>query len=134
MVHLGDKCNQNFHLGRYIVGYKVTNLVLRRHQSGAVKRDLGPYDISDDKPPQMKILNGYPNSNTLLQSGLKLEHCKLHKAAHNPTKYDLFNNVKLFPTVYHRIYCGKFLTFYNQMSCYKSKCIRIELCDIDFSH
>ena len=28
--HLGDKCIKNFHLGRYIVGYTVRNLVLRR--------------------------------------------------------------------------------------------------------
>ena len=27
---LGDNCIQNFHLGRYIVGYPVGNLVLRR--------------------------------------------------------------------------------------------------------
>ena len=28
MVYLGDNCIQNFHLGRYIVGYTVGNLVL----------------------------------------------------------------------------------------------------------
>ena len=28
-VHIGDNCIQNFHLGRYIVGYTVGNLVLR---------------------------------------------------------------------------------------------------------
>ena len=31
--HLGDNCIQNFHLGRYIVGYTVGNLVLRRRVS-----------------------------------------------------------------------------------------------------
>ena len=33
---LGDNCIQNFHLGRYMVGYTVGNLVLRRRVSGAV--------------------------------------------------------------------------------------------------
>ena len=29
-LHLGDNCIQIFHLGRYIVGYTVGNLVLRQ--------------------------------------------------------------------------------------------------------
>ena len=85
--------------------------------------------ISDDIPPQMKILN----SNALLQSRLKLKHCQPHKAASRPTKLDVINDVKLFPTtvyhrtVYHRIYCRKFFTSSNQMSRYKVKCIRIAI-------
>ena len=58
----------------------------------------------------------------------KLKRCKPHKAARHPTICDVINDVKLFPTVYHRIYCRKFLTLSNQKSrytCYKSKCIRI---------
>ena len=55
----------------------------------------------------------------------KMECCKLHKAAHHPTKGDVIDDVKLFPTVYYRIYCHKFLTLSNQTSCYKRKCIRI---------
>ena len=51
MMYLGDNCIQFFYLGRYIVGYTVGNLVLRRRVSGAVKRDFR------DIPPQMKILN-----------------------------------------------------------------------------
>ena len=31
--HLGHNCIQHFYLGRYIVGYTVRNLVLRRHAS-----------------------------------------------------------------------------------------------------
>ena len=54
MWHLGDNCIQIFHLGRYIVGYTVRNLVLRRRASRAVKRDSER--ISEDKPPQMKKL------------------------------------------------------------------------------
>ena len=48
---------------------------------------------------------GYPHSNALLQICLKLEHnCKLHNAARHPPKCDEINGVKLFPTVYRRIY------------------------------
>ena len=54
-MYLGDNYIQNFHLGRYIIGYMVGNLVLRRRVSGAVKRDFER--ISDEIPPQMKILN-----------------------------------------------------------------------------
>ena len=43
---LGDTCIKNFDLERYIVGYTVGNLVLRRLER-----------ISDNIPPQMKILN-----------------------------------------------------------------------------
>ena len=51
-----------------------------------------------------------------------------HNAACHPKKCDVINDVKLFPTVYRRIYCHKFLTLSNQKSRYKSKCIRIFLC------
>ena len=52
---LGDNCIQISHLGRYIVRYVVGNLVLRGRASRAVKRDFER--ISDNIPPQMKILN-----------------------------------------------------------------------------
>ena len=91
--------------------------------------------ISDDIPPQMKILNGYTNSDALLQFRLKFECCMPHKAAHHPTKCDVINDVKLFrtvylriySTVYLRIYCRNFLTLANQALCYKSKCIRSDI-------
>ena len=35
-----DNCIQNFCLGRYIVRYTVEKLVLRRHMSGFLKRDI----------------------------------------------------------------------------------------------
>ena len=41
---LDDNCIQNFHLGRYIVGFMVGNFVLRQNKT-------------DDIPLQMKILN-----------------------------------------------------------------------------
>ena len=40
VIKVGDNCIQNFHLGSYIVGYTVGNLVLRRRASDAVKRDF----------------------------------------------------------------------------------------------
>ena len=52
---LGDNCIQNFHLGRYIVGYTFGNHVLwlrlRMDENVISER------ISKDLPPQMKILN-----------------------------------------------------------------------------
>ena len=49
------------------------------------------------------------------------------QAARHPTKCDVINDVKLFPTVYRRIYCRNFLTFSHHTSRYKLMCIRI--CD-----
>ena len=100
--HLGDKCIQNFHLWRYIVGYTVSNLVLGRHVSGAVKRDFRPY-IRRYTSPNENFEYGYPHSNALLQFDLKLQRCKPHKAVSHPTKCDVINDVKVFPTVYHSI-------------------------------
>ena len=69
---------------------------------------------------------GYPLSNALLQSRLQLECCKPNKAAGNPTKCDVINDVKLFPTVYiPRIYCHNFWTLAIQRLRYKRKCLRI---------
>ena len=49
--------------------------------------------ISKDIPPQM--------------NSFQLECCKSYKAAHYPTVCDVINDVKLFLTVYRRIYCHK---------------------------
>ena len=82
--------------------------------------------ISGDIPPQMKILNmAILTLVHFLQLELKLEGCKPHKTARHPTKCDVIDDVKLFPTVYCRIYCHKFLTLSNQTSRYKLMCIRI---------
>ena len=109
---IGDNRIQNFHFGRYIVQYTVGNLVLWRRASGAVKRDFRTF-IRRYKciPHQRKKMNMASHSNALLQSRLKLERCKLHKYARNPTKCDVINDVKLFPTVYRRINCRNFLTY-----------------------
>ena len=123
-IHLGDNCIQNFHLGRYIVGYMVGNLVLRRRASGAVKRDFRTY-IQRYTSPNENFEYGYPNSNALLQFSPKLERWKPHKTARHPTRCEVINDVKLFPTVYRRIYCRKFLMLSNQTSRYKLMCIRM---------
>ena len=49
-----------------------------------------------------------------------------NKAACHPSKCDIINDFKLFPTVYHRIFCHKFLTLFNQMLHYISKSPLIE--------
>ena len=128
MGYLGDNCIQYFHLGRYIVGYTVGNLVLRRRESGPVKRDFRTY-IQRYTSPNKNFEYGYPHSNALLQFRLKLERCKPHNAARHLMKCDVINDVKLFPTVYRRIYCRKFLTLSYQRKRYKSKCIRILIFD-----
>ena len=122
-AHLGDNYIQNFHLWRYIVGYTVGNFVLRRRVSGAVKRDFRTY-IRRYTSPNENFEYGYPHSNALLQFRLRFERCKPRNTARHPTKYDEINDFKLFPAVYRRIYCRKFLTLSNQKSLYKSKCIR----------
>ena len=97
LFKLGDNCIQNFHLGWYIVGYTVGNLVLRRRVSGAVKRDFRTY-IRRYTSPNENFEYGYPHSNAVLQFELKLDRCKPHSAARHPTKGDVINDVKLFPT------------------------------------
>ena len=66
---LGDNCIQNFHLGRYIVGYTVGNLVLWRCVSRAVKRDFRTY-IRQTSPNE-NFEHGYPHSNALLTFSLQ---------------------------------------------------------------
>ena len=63
-VYLGDNCIQNFHLGRYIVGYTVGNFVLRRRVSGAVKHNFRTY-IRWYTAPNENFEYGYPHSNVL---------------------------------------------------------------------
>ena len=124
IYHLGDNHIQNFHLGRYIVKYTVENLVLWQRVNGDVKRYFRTH-IRRYTSPNENFEYGYPHSNALLQFCFKLECCKLYKAARHPTICDVINDVKLFPTVYHRIYCSKFLTLSKQTLHYTIKCIRI---------
>ena len=119
-ISLGDNCIQNYHLERYIVGYTVGNLILRRRASGTVKCDLRTY-IRRFTTPNENFEYGYSLSNAILPFCLKLERCKPHKAAHHQRKCDAINDVKIFPTVYRRMYFRKFLTISNQTSRYTLK-------------
>ena len=80
--------------------------------------------LSDNIPPQMKILNMVIP--ILMQFCLNLECCKPQKALRHPTICDVISDIKLFPAVYPRIYSRTFLMLSNQMSLYKIKCIRID--------
>ena len=73
------------------------NLVIRRCESEAIKLDLRAYNLQYTSPNE-HFEYGYPHSNALLQSRLKLECCKPNKATRHPTKCDVINDVKLFPT------------------------------------
>ena len=100
---LGDNCIHTFHLGRYIVGYTVGNLVLRnvkrdfrtyirRYTSPSVKRDFRTY-IRRYTSPNEKFEYGYPHSNALLTFSLQKDSknvlccaytssgCQMHKTA-----------------------------------------------------
>ena len=85
--------------------------------------------ISDNITPQMKILNTVISVLMrfyILVSNLSVaSHKKPHKGVCHPTKCDVINDVKLFPTVFRRIYCRKFLVLFKQMSRNRSLCIRI---------
>ena len=93
-----------------------------RHSSGAVKRDFRKY-IRRYTSLNENVEYGYPHSNALLQMELKLECCNPHKSARHPTQCDVIKDVKIFPTVYRRICCRKFLTLSNQTSCYKANAL-----------
>ena len=77
--------------------------------------------------PNENFEYGYPHSNALLQSRLKLEHCKPHKAACNPTKYNVIHDVKIISTVFHKIYCRNFFMLSNQMSLTKSSVLEFKI-------
>ena len=120
-TYLGDNCIQNFHLGRYIVGYTVGNLVLRQRVSGAVKRNFRTY-IRRYTSPNENFEYGYPHSNALLNFSLKKVKMyfvvPIRPAAASCIKplasciYSLVSQWKAtlrngvrFPTVYRRINC-----------------------------
>ena len=58
---LGDNCIQTIHLGRYIVGYMVGNLVLRWRRSRAIKRGFQLYILWYTSQNENEY--GYPHSN-----------------------------------------------------------------------
>ena len=87
----------------------------------AVKRDSD--SISGEIPPQMKILNMVIPILMHFCSFVSNLRVASPKNARHPMKCDIISDVKLFSTVYCRIYCRKFLTLYYQASRYKVKCI-----------
>ena len=72
--------------------------------------------ISDDMPPQMKILNMVIPILMHFCSFVPNWSVKPHKAAGQPARCDVINDVKLFPTVYRRIYCLKFLVIQSDVA------------------
>ena len=64
--------------------------------------------ISDDIPPQMIILNTVipilMRFYSLVSNWSVASRIKPYKGVRHPTKCDVINDVKLFPTVYRRIY------------------------------
>ena len=79
----------------------VQNFVLLWQASGVVKDDFRTYKRQYTSPNEM-FEYGHTYSDALLQLCLKFERCKSHKIAHNPTKCDKINDVKLFMTIYRR--------------------------------
>ena len=86
-------------------------------------------------PPQMKILNMIipilMHFYILYQNGA-LQATKSHIIQ----QYDIINDFKLFPTVYHRIYCQIFLCY--PIRCHITKSSALELLfaynKVSFSH
>ena len=70
----------------------------RIYPCGTVKRDFRSH-IQRYTSPNDNFKSRYPTSNALLQCCLKLEHT----GAFYPSKCDVFNAVKLFPTKYRRM-------------------------------
>ena len=74
--------------------------------------------ISDDIPPQIKILNMVipilMRFYSLVSNWKVASSIKTPKGVRHQMKCDVINDVKLFLTVYHRIYCRKFSTLSNQ--------------------
>ena len=65
-------------------------------------------------PPQMKTLTMVIRILMhIFQSPLKLERCKLLKAARRPKKCGVINYLKLFRTVYRRL--SRYVTLQRQM-------------------
>ena len=70
--------------------------------------------ISDDIPPQIKILNMVipilMRFLSLISNMSVASRKKPHKGVRHQIECDINNDVKQFLTVYSRMYCRKFLT------------------------
>ena len=79
----------------------------------------------DVKLERCKVSKGAKIKNLYNQVHLTQDTSKSYKAAHHQLKCGVNNDIKLFPTLYHRIYWRNFLKLSNKMSHYKIKCIRM---------
>ena len=119
---LGDSCTHNFHLGRYIVGYTVRNLVL----------------YPTIKLPKEKfwiwLSPFYCTINIFLSKRQwKCSLLRLRPAAAScikPLASCIYSLVNQWKATLHNdfgfetVYCLKFMTLTNQTSCCVCKCIR----------
>ena len=76
---------------------------------------------SDDIPPQMKILNMVipivMHFCSFISNLSVASRIKPHKGIHHQMKCDVINDIKLFPTVFRRIYCCNFFSCYPIKHC-----------------
>ena len=85
-MHLnGDNHIQNFHLGRYIVGYTFGNHVLRLRSRIAVKLNFRPY-IRRYTSPNVNFEYSYPLNKFLTQKLLKQDY-RYHKLRKTVSKF-----------------------------------------------
>ena len=80
--------------------------------------------IYDVIPPKRNLKMAIPILN-LMHFCTFVSNCSIEMCIKRPTKCDVINDVKLFPKVFCRIYCRKFLTS-NQMSYTKVSALEIE--------
>ena len=113
-------CGFKPHSRRYIVGYMLSNLVLR---ASSCKTRF----------PTVHLIKYLPKwkfwiwlSPFWCISAVSSQIGAMQAACH-PTKCDVIKDVKLFQMVYRRIYCHNFWTLSKQMSCYKFKWVRISI-------
>ena len=80
-----------------MVGYTIGNLVLRRHASGAVKRDFRMY-IRRNTSPNENLKYGYSHYNARLQFCLKFELASFmpHIILQNVTSLKMSNYLRQY--------------------------------------
>ena len=105
--------------------YTVVNLLFRRCTSRAVKHAWFSNIYLKINLPKRIFLIWLSRFWCTSAVFTPMEHCKQHKDEFHLLKCGVINDIKLFGTVYCRIYCCKCLTLSNQTLHFKIKCIRI---------
>ena len=72
----GNNCVQNFHLGRYIIGYTVENSILQPQFRGAIKRDFQTLILRYTSSNEI-FEYGYPHPNALVTFFLQKDSKKI---------------------------------------------------------